>query len=112
MFEELNSRQALIIPYRVPQSGAVLAKVTSREPVNTYVLDEEGKLAYEAGKLKPLASHKDDIIHELTVGRQRPGTMIYLIVENPSEQASVQLEYQVGEPILRSAMRATGSLFR
>ena len=95
---KLEPRTVLLVAYRAPVSGVATVQVSATDPVNAYVVDENGKTEYEGERMNfiPLAGSKDLIDHVLTA-RLSPGTRWYLIVENPSRKDIVNVSYGVVE---------------
>ncbi len=99
MKDSLAPRTAFQVPYSGSLGNVLRLHVTARRPVNVYVMDAEMVSKYERDGIRdiiPLAGRKDRCEHLLVVGPD-PGTRVWLVIENPSQEETVEFEYVVEE---------------
>lgn len=95
MKEQLAPRTCSLTRYRQPSDGILVVRVTSSTPLNVYLMNAEQVSRYERDGtfgLLPLAASRGHCEHVVSTC-QRPGDVVFLVVENKFGEASAEYEY-------------------
>jgi hypothetical protein len=89
----ISPKSTVQVPYAVPAPGVLSYRVTSSRPVDSYLVNADGKAAYFQGQpMQALAMVREQTLHAQQNAIYFPG-QFYLLVRNAgAEQADVVVD--------------------